>query len=402
MQDSKPLFIIEYVDKPTGAKGYLVIDTLINDVTGGGIRIEKGLSLDTVIKLARKMTLKFTVVEPQVGGAKCGIDYDPSKPGKQEVLFRFIAYLKPFLENILVTAADMNTKIDEISAGMQKVDIPSSQYALAKAFLDNEASRLQALERLERGIMLKVDGINMNNLITGYSVYIATEETLKWQSKSLKGIRVAVHGFGSVGGSAAYFLNKGGAKIVAIADHKGTVFADEGLDIPFLIAMRKTSGLIDHAQLSKTYRLDNDPNRVLSSDADVLVLAGPSDVIDVTDVNLIQAATIIEGAINPISQQAETLLHQRNVTVIPDFIAGAGAASLYGILILGLSEVKPDSLLLTVGSQIQRAVRNCLNRSASNFISTRQAAEELAYEKLRGVINKGEKAFQLGKSFVYV
>ncbi len=364
--------------------------------------MEKGLSVDTVVELAHKMTLKFTVVEPQIGGATCGIDFDPSRPERQEVLFRFLDYIKPFLENILVTAADMNTRMDEIMTCMKQLDIPSPQYALTKALIDDESSRLHAVERLERGIMLQVDGITMNDLITGYSVFKATEEALKWKHKNLEEVSVAIQGFGSVGGSAAHFFNKSGAKVMAIADQNGTIMAHDGLDVPALIALRKRSGWIDRAQLSESYVLDIDPDKVLSVEADVLVLAGPSNVVEEHKVSSIRAGTVIEGAINPISQAAETLLHHKDVLVIPDFIASAGAASLYGVLILGLSEVNIDSLLSAVGSQIQQAVRNCLNRSASHLVSTRQAAEELAYVKLRDTIHNGQEAFQLGKSFVYV
>src|SRR5512145_2820158 len=127
------MLVIEYRDDKFDARGYLAIDMLVNGVAGGGCRMKKGLTRAEVITLAETMTRKFTLIEPHLGGAKCGLDFDPTRPEKLIVMQRFFEYIRSFLFNCYVTGADLNTNEHEIIACTRAIGLPCPQYALAKS-----------------------------------------------------------------------------------------------------------------------------------------------------------------------------------------------------------------------------------------------------------------------------
>ena len=113
MYEHEPQFIVDYYDKKYDVKGYFVVDTLINGIAGGGIRIRNGLTTEEVVHLAKKMTLKFTFINPHIGGAKCGLDFDVNADGneniREEVLARVVQFLEPCLRSVYATGPDLIT-----------------------------------------------------------------------------------------------------------------------------------------------------------------------------------------------------------------------------------------------------------------------------------------------------
>src|SRR5699024_6079362 len=145
--------------------------------------------------------------------------------------------------------------------------------------------------------------------------------------------RVALQGFGSVGASSAKFLHENDVKLVAIADVNGTIYCEEGLDVPLLFERKDMRGNIKRDNLPSHYEhLPTDA--WLKVGADVLIPAAIPDAINEKNVANIDARLIVEGANIPVSHEAEQQLFDRGILVIPDFIANSGGVGLF-VSILG-------------------------------------------------------------------
>ena len=104
----KPELTVEYTDPLEGFKGWLVIDSLTHRMAAGGMRVQRGLSREVVEDLAATMTLKMRIAGIRADGAKCGIDYDPASPRKEEAMLRFIRAIRPYLLERYSMGPDLN------------------------------------------------------------------------------------------------------------------------------------------------------------------------------------------------------------------------------------------------------------------------------------------------------
>ena len=106
-ENKKPEVVLKWNDPKSEAKGYLVLNSLHGGAAGGGTRMRKGVDLEEVILLAKTMEIKFTVSGPDIGGAKSGIDFDPTDPRKPEVLKRWYETIYPLLNTCYGTGGDL-------------------------------------------------------------------------------------------------------------------------------------------------------------------------------------------------------------------------------------------------------------------------------------------------------
>ncbi len=392
VQDREPMLVIEYRDDKFDATGYLVIDMLVNGVAGGGCRMKPGLARAEMVKLAETMTRKFTLLEPHLGGAKCGLDFDPTRPEKLIVMQRFFDYIRSFLFNCYVTGADLNTNEHEIIACTKALGLPCPQYALAKS-LGNEERRIN---RFYEGINLAVNGrVNMvmNDAATGFGICAAAQRAVAPQP--LQECAVAIQGFGNVGGSVAKFLFDSGAKIEALSDRFGTVFCKQGLDIDFLLSRRdeRTKAVFpalgngEHRPAG--YELIADTEAIYAFGEDVFIPVADSGIINAENYRRIIARHIVCGANAPFaSAEIEELLFESGKVVVPDFIANAGTAALYNTLIKDSGPVSVVALRQSIEDQIGRATEEALKKSALEKVSPRAAAELIAAEKINAYPSK--------------
>lgn len=381
-----PMLVVAYEDEIFGARGYLVIDMLVNGVAGGGIRMRQGVTAEDVTKLAQVMTLKFTLVEPNIGGAKCGIDYDYRRPDKLIVMQRFVDFIRPFLGTCYVTGADLNTNEDEVIACMRSIRIDCPQFALARR-LGNEKARI---DRFNAGIELPLPGpgnIRLNAAATGQSIFAAVQAALPEHTTA--GRTVAIQGFGNVGGSAAKFFFEDGAKVVAVSDRDGLIYCRDGLDIDLLLSKRDDkyklvfSNLLKDQDRPPDYEFFSDPDDILDVDAEIFVPAADSELITEKNYRRLKANLISCGANDPFRPaELEERFFEMGKLVIPDFIANAGTAILYHELIQGETELGLEQLLARINARVQDAVREALALSKQQAISPRQAAEQIAREKI--------------------
>lgn len=293
-------------------EGYRVIHNTALGPSKGGIRYDNAVNLDEVKALAAWMTWKSAVTGIPFGGAKGGIICDPRTLSKTELEKITRAYTKA-LSDIFgpekdVPAPDMGTGPDEMG------------------WLMDEFSLLHGkpIHAVVTGKHLHSGGSLGRVEATGRGVSIIT--LLALQKLKLRPARstVAIQGFGNVGLHSALFLHQKGLKVVAVSDVSEAFYNPDGLNIPELILY---------------YNLNNKsikgyPNSVaikhedlLLLEVDVLIPAAKEDVITRKNANEIKAKIIVEGANGPVSSDADQILHENNVLVVPDILANAGGVT---------------------------------------------------------------------------
>lgn len=363
----EPLLSLTWNDSRSTARGYLVIDTLIRGVAGGGCRMRAGCSLDEVTRLAESMSSKFALFDVPIGGAKAGVDYDPGAADADEVLIRFFSAITPYLRDSYITGPDMGTNEDQILSTLRRLGIPSPGHAaIARWGLKPETE-----EALNRALALQVDGIPLDGFLAGYGVAVCAQEALARRGIPIRQARIALQGFGSVGGAAAKYLEKEGATIVAIADIKGTVACREGLAVEQLLKARNAFGVVDRTQLSDHCVLLDDRGWI-TEPSDVLIPAAVTDAIDAAKVEWVRSAIIVEGATLPLTAQAEEMLHRRGVTVIPDFLANSAFAYILGALLLGDVGPDLDAIMALAAARLRERVHRVLDGAERGVLPREQ------------------------------
>ena len=298
--------------KEQNFEGYRVIHKTALGPSKGGIRYDTAVNLDEVKALAAWMTWKSAVTGIPFGGAKGGIICDPRTLSKKELEKITRAYTKA-LADIFgpekdVPAPDMGTGPDEMG------------------WLMDEFSLLhgKTIHAVVTGKHLHSGGSLGRVEATGRGVSIIT--LLALQKLKLRPARssVAIQGFGNVGLHSALFLFEKGLKVVAVSDVSEAFYNPDGINIPELILY---------------YNLNNKsikgyPNSVaikheelLLLDVDVLIPAAKEDVITQKNAHAIRAKIIVEGANGPVSSDADQILHDNNVLVVPDILANAGGVT---------------------------------------------------------------------------
>ncbi|MBO8196590.1 Glu/Leu/Phe/Val dehydrogenase [Streptomyces oryzae] len=296
-----PEKIVIVSHRRTGMKGVLVIDNTARGVGKGGTRMSPHVSVGEIARLARVMTWKWAGVDLFYGGAKAGIVADPASPDKEAVLRAFARALSNEVPREYVMGLDMGLTEDD-----------------AAVIQDELGDRGAAV-----GTPAHLGGVAYDKLgVTGYGVAEAADAAAGYLELPLGGARVAVQGFGAVGHAAAQRFAELGATIVAVSTARGALHDPGGLDVHTLRAARDEHGDAFVTRHRQGARLA--PGQELTVDCDILVPAALQDVIDAATAHQIKAKLVVEGANLPTSPQARTVLAERGITLVPDFIANAG------------------------------------------------------------------------------
>lgn len=371
-----PYLVSEWHDPANGARGWFVIDRLVGGMCSGGIRMRRGVTADEVTALARTMSHKMAVLDIPYGGAKSGIDFDPASPQASTVLRGFIEAIRPFIAERYATGADLGTHEDEIIAACQLVGLT---HPLQAGFRTEGGA---GLTRVKQALGLRSEGIPITELMAGYGVAECTLEAAAVIGLPLKGARLALQGFGNVGGAAARYLDRSGVQLVAVADIEGAIIDERGLDIPHLLEIRDRFGRIDRSRLPSSARCEDEP-AWLREPVDILIPAAIGNAIRQDNHASVQCRLLVEAANNPVTEEAEAALEQRGVTLLPDFVANAAAAFLFCGLLEKRLQPSLDSIFPETSRQLRSTTRELLERARQKNISTRRSAEEIAEARLR-------------------
>ncbi|WP_205334611.1 Glu/Leu/Phe/Val family dehydrogenase [Flavobacterium fluviale] len=293
-------------------EGYRVIHNTALGPSKGGIRYDTAVNLDEVKALAAWMTWKSAVTGIPFGGAKGGIICDPKKHSKAELEKITRAYTKA-LADIFgpekdVPAPDMGTGPDEMGWLMDEFSIVHGRpiHAVVTGKHLHSGGSLGRVEATGRGVSI---------------ISLLALQKLKIRPARAT---AAIQGFGNVGLHSALFLYEKGIKIVAVSDVSEALHNPDGINIPELILYYNLNN-----KTIKGY-----PNSVaikhedlLLLDVDVLIPAAKEDVITHKNAGDVQARIIVEGANGPVSSDADQILHDKNILVVPDILANAGGVT---------------------------------------------------------------------------
>jgi glutamate dehydrogenase/leucine dehydrogenase len=278
----------------------------------GGIRYHPDVNRNEVRALAALMTWKCAVVGIPYGGAKGGIECDPRQMSEDEICRmtrRFTAMIMPIIgPRRDIPAPDINTN------------------AQIMAWMADTVSMLQGKTTLGivTGKPIPLGGSLGRKEATGRGVAIATKELLKRKRRNLSDTTVAVQGYGNVGIATATILHQMGCKIVAVSDISGGLYDPRGLDIASInrhVAVYPQR-LLEGYEASGVEKISNP--ELLVSDVDVLIPAAIENQIRADNAPYIQAKMIVEAANGPTTREADAILNDRGIIVVPDILANAG------------------------------------------------------------------------------
>ena len=292
-------------------EGYRVQHSSSRGPCKGGIRFHQDSDENEVKALAAWMTFKCAVTDIPYGGAKGAVKVDPSKLSNRELerlTRRFTAMIAPILgPERDIPAPDVNTNGEVMGWIMDT-------YSMLKGY---------AVPGIVTGKPLDIGGSLGRPEATGRGVMIITREMLKKLNIPMKGIRVAVQGMGNVGSVSAKLLNELGASIIAVSDVSGGIYKESGLDVPDILRFLSTRGnqLKDYNQSGIT-RVNN--QELLTLPTDVLIPAALENQINEQNAQDIKAKIIIEAANGPTTVEADKILKERGIIVVPDILANAG------------------------------------------------------------------------------
>ncbi|APX01387.1 Glu/Leu/Phe/Val family dehydrogenase [Arthrobacter sp. QXT-31] len=355
-----PEKIVVVSDRKTGMRGVLVIDNTARGTGKGGTRMGPNLTVQEVARLARTMTWKWAAVDLFHGGAKAGILGDPGDPNKEAILRAFARALSNEVPAEYVFGLDM---------GLAEED--------AAVFLDELGDR-----GASTGLPRALGGLPYDQLgVTGYGVAEAAEAAAQNRGISLQGASVSIQGFGAVGQAAATRLGELGAVVVAVSTASGAVHDPSGLDIAKLVELRAATGdaCVQH------YGAVLPAGAALDVDADVLIPAAREDTIDDVVAASTNAKLIVEGANLPTSPTSRKILHERGITVVPDFIANAGGivaaahsmAARYSPFV-----VDPADIFTMISDKLRANTAAVLDESCRAGLTPHEAAYRLAEQRV--------------------
>ncbi|HQE47784.1 MAG TPA: Glu/Leu/Phe/Val dehydrogenase [Fervidobacterium sp.] len=294
-------------------KGYRVHHNTAKGPAKGGIRYHPDTNLDEVASLAFWMTWKCAILNLPYGGGKGGVRVDVTKLSEKELerlSRRFFSEIQMMVgPQKDIPAPDVNTNAKIMAWYMDTYSMNVGYTALG----------------VVTGKPVDLGGSEGRTEATGRGVSIITNEVCKVIDKDIKKTRIAIQGFGNVGSYTAKILNEDyGAKIVAIADISGGIYNEDGIDIKDLIAYRDSNkGLIKGYPKAKSIPAEE----VLELDVDILIPAALENAITEKNAKNIKAKVIVEAANGPTTPEAEDILLNKGVLIVPDILANVGGVT---------------------------------------------------------------------------
>ena len=346
------------------AESYLVYHNTVRGPAKGGVRISPTVTLEETRLLAELMTLKTALVGIPFGGGKAAIRMDPARLSRFEktaVIKEFVHMIRAELERgAYIPAPDMGSNATDMAVIFGETHIAES--------VTGKPPRIGGLPgRLEA---------------TGRGVSKAAQLTLESLiHKEPKQATAAVQGFGNVGSHTAIFLHNSGVKVAAASDIAGGVYREGGLDIPALARHVEERGCMEGFEGGEA--ITN--KELLALDVDLLLPCATGDQLDADNASQVRAAAVIEGANHPTTTQADEILTERGIPVVPDILANAG-----GVIASYVEWHKAKSGALTrkeetfeiVEDRVEGSFNQVLARSEASECTLRVACLAAAIEEL--------------------
>ncbi len=291
-------------------EGYRVHHSTIRGPGKGGVRFSPNVNLDEVKALATWMTWKNSLLNLPLGGAKGGVCVDPTKLSRNELEKLTRRYTAEIINvigpDIDIPAPDINTN-SQIMAWMMDV------YSMQKG---------RSVPGVVTGKPIEIGGSVGRESATGMGLFYIIEALCNKENWSLKSSRVAIQGFGNVGGNIARILYEQGVKVIAVSDVSGGLYCQDGLNIEKLLQWRDNGGFLNEYDNDYYEFLSNED--ILTVQCDILIPAAIENQINTSNAEDIDCKAIVEGANGPTTPEADQILRKRRIIVVPDILANAG------------------------------------------------------------------------------
>jgi glutamate dehydrogenase (NAD(P)+) len=341
--------------------GYRVQHSSILGPTKGGVRYDTEVTLGECAALATWMTWKCALLRLPYGGAKGGVRCDPRSLSLGEIerlTRRFTSELLPIIgpqEDI--PAPDMATN-EQTMAWMMDT------YSMQRGY---------AVPEIVTGKPISIGGSVFRQEATGAGVVMVLARACDRLGWSLAEQRCVVQGFGNVGSVAAHELYELGATVVGISDISGGIHSEAGLDVPALQAYAREHGSLEGNDSGR--RISNE--ELLELDCDVLVLAAREDQITAENASDVRARLIVEGANGPTSFEADEILRERGIPILPDILTNAGGVTVsYFEWVQDLGRIfwTRDEIRAKLAEKLSDAFDRVWDLSEDRGVTLRQAA----------------------------
>ena len=344
-----PEKIVFLYEPRTRMKAVVVVDNVAAGPAMGGVRMATDVTATEVRRLARAMTYKNAMAGLPHGGGKSGIIADPKTVNMEHIIRTFARGIKNLQEYI--PGPDMGT--DES----------------CMAYIYDETCRAV-------GLPVELGGIPLDQMgATGYGIAVCTDVAKDYCSLDLNGARLAIEGFGNVGKPTARFLSEKGVKLVAASDSRGTIYNSGGLNVEELIRVKETTGSVINYKDGEVLKTTD----LIMISSDIFVPAARPDVITEANSDVLDTKLIIEGANIPITENAEKMLHDRGILVIPDFVANAGGVITASVEYHGGTETQA---LDRIKSTISRNTKEILDKVNDEKTYPRETAVGIAKQRV--------------------
>ena len=292
-------------------EGYRVHHNVTRGPAKGGIRYHTDVNLDEVKALAMWMTWKCAIASIPFGGAKGGVAVDPKALNRGELERMTRRYASEILPLIGperdIPAPDMNTD-EEIMSWIMDT------YSMNQGY---------SVPGVVTGKPVAIGGSRGRAGATSRGVMYVVFSTLKTLGLGIDEISVAIQGYGKVGGHAAQLLHDAGCRVVAVSDVEGGLYRERGLDPEAINRHKKEAGVVSGFPGAEA--ISN--AELLEVECDLLIPAAVEGVITVKNADNIKARVVCEAANGPITFEADKILNDRGIYVVPDILANSGGVT---------------------------------------------------------------------------
>jgi glutamate dehydrogenase (NAD(P)+) len=333
-------------------EGYRVQHNVARGPAKGGLRYHPLVDLDEVRALAMWMTWKCALAGIPYGGAKGGVAVDPRDLSIHELerlTRRYTTEISPIIgPDRDIPAPDVNTNAQTMAWMMDTFSMHAGY----------------SVPGVVTGKPLAIGGSEGRVDSTGLGVVVCAEQALAMLGRSIAAARVVVQGFGNVGESAVRNYAKVGARVIAVSDVSGGVYAPEGLDVDALVRHRAGGGLLA-TYAGPAQHISND--QLLALECEVLSPCAMENALTAANADAVRALTVVEGANGPTTADADEILQRKGILVAPDILCNCG-----GVVVSYFEWVQDRDGYFWTSEEIGVRLRGLLERS---FVAVHQAAE---------------------------
>ena len=291
--------------------GYRVHHNLVLGPGKGGLRYHPSVSLGDVSALAMWMTWKCALVGLPFGGAKGGVHCDPTTMSARERERLTRRYTQ---EILLVIGPQVDILAPDVNTNEETMAWIMDTYSMQVGY---------SVPGVVTGKPIVIGGSLGRREATGRGVVYCVQEACALQKMPIQGARIVVQGFGNVGSVTAALMHELGARVIAVSDVQGGIYHERGLDVPKLLKhQQERKTIVDFPEAEAITNAD-----LLTLPCDILVPAALERQITVDNAQTIQCRILAEGANGPTTPEADVILRQRDIFVIPDVLCNAGGVT---------------------------------------------------------------------------